>query len=139
MKQLETVSFRNRIQYPATGSGIEVSIGIKVDDKRAVRLTAKVDTGADFCIFKREYAEALGIDVETGELKRFETATAPFDAYGHTVTLSCLDWNFDTIVYFAAQAEFPRNVLGRFGWLQQFRIGIIDYDSTLLLSRYDDD
>lgn len=108
------------------------------DGGRTVRLMAKVDTGATFCVFQRECAEQLEIEVESGELLSIDTATGSFEAYGHPVTLSCFDWKFDTIVYFAAQAEFPRNVVGRVGWLQHLRLGIIDHDSALLLSHYDE-
>jgi hypothetical protein len=43
---------------------------------------------------------------------------------------------FETAVYFASGAEFPRNVVGRHGWLHNFRVGIIDQDCLLLLSQY---
>jgi hypothetical protein len=43
------------------------------------------------------------------------------------------------IAYFTAMHDFKRNVLGRKGWLQQMRIGIIDYDGKLYLSAYDDE
>ena len=42
------------------------------------------------------------------------------------------------MVYFAAPADFSRSVVGRSGWLQHFRLGLIDYDTMLLLSHYDD-
>jgi hypothetical protein len=53
------------------------------------------------------------------------------------VTIACFDWHFDSFVFFAAAAEIQRNALGRQGWLQQFRVALIDYDSVLHLSRYD--
>ena len=67
------------------------------------------------------------------------TAAGSFDAYGHNVTLSCFEWELETIVYFAAHEGFTRNVVGRSGWLQQFRLALIDHDSMLFLSHYDDD
>jgi len=39
-------------------------------------------------------------------------------------------------VFFPAAREIQRNVLGRQGWLQQFRVALIDYDSVLHLSHY---
>ncbi len=60
------------------------------------------------------------------------------DVYGHAVKLSCLEWEFETTVYFAGSEEFHRNVVGRVGWLEHFRLGIIEHDSTLYLSHYDD-
>jgi hypothetical protein len=60
-------------------------------------------------------------------------------AYGHELTLSALGYQFDVTVYFAADQSFPRNVLGRHGWLQQLRLGIVDYDGKLYASRYDEE
>lgn len=42
------------------------------------------------------------------------------------------------MVYFAADDYFPRNLLGRHGWLDQVRVGVIDYEGLLFLSRYSD-
>lgn len=100
---------------------------------------AKVDTGASFCIFQRDYAEQVGItSVESGVYQPVSTATGSFDAYGHALVIGCLDWEFETTVYFAAPPGYSRNVVGRVGWLQHFRLGLIDHDSLLLLSHYDD-
>jgi hypothetical protein len=103
-----------------------------------VRLLAKVDTGATFCIFQRDYAEQLGVDLERGRYQEVRTQTGRFDTYGHTMNLACLGWEFETVVYFAALEEFNRNVVGRVGWLEHFRVGLIHHDSKLFLSRYDD-
>lgn len=104
----------------------------------AAHLTASVDTGASFCIFERGYGELLGLDVEAGELEVFGTATGTFKAYRHPVTLSVLGNSFDTMVYFAGHEGFGRNVLGRRGWLDRVRLGLVDYEGKLYLSRYGD-
>jgi hypothetical protein len=135
---LETLTFRSKYGYSHSKAGIEIPIFLKVDDARSVRLLAKVDTGASFCIFQRDYADQLGIDVESGLREVVSTPTGRFVAYGHTVTLSCMDWDLETTVYFAAQFDFHRNVLGRFGWLERFRLGLVDHDAMLFLSHYDD-
>ena len=44
----------------------------------------------------------------------------------------------DAMVYFAAEYGFPRNVLGRRGFIDRLRLGIVDYDGVLLASAYDD-
>jgi hypothetical protein len=59
-----------------------------------------------------------------------------FDAYGHMLTLEALRYSFDVTVYFAAHESFRRNVLGRRGWIDHLRLGIIEYESKLYLSRY---
>ena len=97
---------------------------------------AYVDTGSSSCIFKRGHADMLGIEVESGHPLRFQTAAGSFDTYGHELTLETLGYSFDVTVYFAAHESFTRNVLGRRGWLDQVRLGIVEYESKLYLSRY---
>ena len=138
MKDLETLVFREKHSYLNASTGIEVPVSLTAGEGRTVRLLAKVDTGAAFCIFQREYADQLGLEVENGVRQTMGTANGSFETYGHTVTLTCFDWTFETVVYFAEAEEIHRNVVGRVGWLQRFRIGIVDHESLLLLSHYDD-
>lgn len=67
----------------------------------------------------------------------FQTAVGSFDAYGHTLTLETLGYSFDVMVYFASDESFTRNVLGRRGWLDQVRLGVVEYEGQLYPSRYD--
>lgn len=62
-----------------------------------------------------------------------------FLAYGHAVTLSVSDFDFDMVAYFAADESFNRNVLGRHGFLDRVLIGLDDYAGKLYLRRNDDD
>jgi len=112
-----------------------VPVELEFADK-AVRTDAYIDTGATFCVFKRELATALDIDIESGTPLRFSTVTGGFDAYGHVVTVKTFGYSFDVMVYFAAFEAFTRNVLGRRGWLDQFQLGLVEYESTLYLNRY---
>ena len=134
---MQTLTFQKTHAYPAA-AGIEIPISLHVGNGRPVRLLANVDTGASFCIFQRQYAEQLGIVVESGVRQSVGTAAGSFDAYGHGLKMSCLGWEFEATVYFAAPAGFSRNVVGRSGWLQHFRIAIIDHDSLLHLSQYNE-
>ena len=70
--------------------------------------------------------------------KRLETLTRVLTAYGHEVVLELLGLKLQTVVYFAERDEVRRNLLGRQGWLQLLRLGIVDYDSELYLSLYDE-
>lgn len=133
---MTTLSFDVVHTYPDNEDGIELSVMLKAGSHET-RLQAKVDTGATYCIFERAYAEALGIEVESGIPMRISTATGAFEAYGHEVTLECLSWEIPCVAYFAGNESFGRNVLGRHGWLQQFRVAIVDYDSKIYLAKYD--
>ena len=135
---MTTIDYKARYVYERTSVGIEIPSVLIVGDVE-VRLNAKVDTGAEFCIFQRAYAEQLEIDVETGMRESILTAGGTrFTVYGHEVRMCCLEWEFDTFVYFAEAPGFNRNVVGRTGWLQKFRFGLVEADSTLYLSHYDD-
>lgn len=114
---------------------IIVPVELEFADK-LVRADAYIDTGATFCVFKRELAIALDINVESGTPLRFSTVTGGFDAYGHVVTVKTLGYSFDVTVYFAAFEAFTRNVLGRRGWLDQIQLGLVEYESILYLNRY---
>jgi len=118
-------------------SSISVPVTLRYGQDK-VTFAADVDTGSTFCIFDRGHAETLGLSVESGEPTRFKTVTGSFDAYGHMVRLETLGYSFDVTVYFAAHESFFRNVLGRRGWLDQLRLGLIEYESKLYLSRYNE-
>jgi hypothetical protein len=66
------------------------------------------------------------------------TVAGDFLTYAHEVNLVVLGIETTTTVYFAADESFSRNVLGRQGWLDRVRLGLVDYDGTLYLSAYDD-
>jgi hypothetical protein len=99
---------------------------------------AKIDTGATLCVFQREYADELDIDVETGIRQIVLTATGRFETYGRTVMLSCLDLDTESTVYFAGTYEFSRNVLGLHGWLDKIRFGLVHHDNCLFMSPSDE-
>ncbi len=87
-------------------------------------------------MFSRDIAEALDIVVEAGQLQKMRTLTGVFETYGHELSYSVLGHEFIATLYFAADQEISRNVLGRRGWLDRLRVGIIDYDHSLLIADY---
>ena len=135
---MHRLAFHQRHIYSDQSVGIEIPVRLDIGNQ-TVRLIAKIDTGASFCIFAREYAEPLGIEVEQGTRQVLSTVTGNFTVYGHAAKLSCLGVEIDAIIYFAEMPNFARNVLGRTGWLHQLRLGIVDHDSAIFLSHYDDE
>ncbi len=99
---------------------------------------AKVDTGAEFCLFERTFADSLEIDVENGYREKFSTLGGGLSAYGHEIELETLGLRFQSYVYFAESYEIKRNLLGRQGWLQLVKLGLDDYRSELYLSPNDE-
>jgi hypothetical protein len=130
-----SLEFDTTHQYTEAKDGINVPITIGIGSL-SVDLLAKLDTGAAHCIFERKYGEMLGLAVESGRLQRFRTVTGSFAAYEHEVTIQTLGIEFQAVVFFAQDSTFSRNFLGRSGWLDRLRIGIIDCDRMLFVAPY---
>jgi hypothetical protein len=81
-------------------------------------------------------ANWLGLDIESTVPENIATVTGSFQAYPHTITLEVLGIRSDATVYFAAHDQFTRSVLGRIGWLDHVKLGLIDYETKPLLSPY---
>jgi hypothetical protein len=133
----ESLSFRHVFLYELQKFGITVPVRLD-SSARFVEFKAKVDTGASYCIFARIYGETLGLNIEQGILEEISTVMGNFQVYGHSVTLTVMGISFETTVYFAANPQFVRNVLGRQGWMDRLRIGLVEYEGKLYLSEYDD-
>ena len=71
--------------------------------------------------------------------QRFRTANSGFEAFGHEVEISVLGMTTHSMVYFFADPIINKNVLGRVGWLDRMRIGLVDHDSRIYLAPYDKD
>jgi hypothetical protein len=107
----EILTFRKFFHYALEQIGITIPIRLQCGDKQSV-CTAKVDTGASFCICARAHGEELGLDIEAGRPQRIGTVMGSFLTFAHPVTLSMLEISFETTVYFAEKASFNHNVLG---------------------------
>jgi hypothetical protein len=134
---MHNIAFQKAHRYDAKSHGISLPIELANGTNR-VRFDTKLDTGAEFCLFKREYGEMLGLAIESGERRTLSTLTGTLVAYGHEVSLRVLGLDFELVAYFYESPDFRRSVLGRTGWLPTTRLGIVDYDQMLYLSRYDD-
>ena len=129
------LTFSSRETYDTRLEGITIEARLILEE-RSVICQAKIDTGGQVCLFMREIAETLGIDIETGHPHSLNTLAGSLTAYGHTVKLQTLGLEFDSLVYFATDYGLPRNLLGREGWLQKVSLAIIDYDATIYISPY---
>jgi hypothetical protein len=132
---MHQIDFDRLVPYDSESAGITIPTVLGFSD-RQVSLEAKVDTGASVCIFEGSHADALGLDIESGLPLRISTATGTFLSYGFRVTLTVAEMQFDSLVYFAAVPDVRRNVLGRHGWLELVKLGLLDYERKLYLSRY---
>ncbi len=131
----EILEFNVLHEYSLFKVGITIEAILNKNSLR-VDVEAKIDTGSTYCIFERHHGEGLDLDIEGGTLVDISTATGSFRAYGHELTLTVLGIETVSTVYFAESDYFDRNVLGRIGWLDRVKLGLIDQEGKLFLSKY---
>jgi hypothetical protein len=133
------IIFHQRFLYEHHTRGIFIPVTLVLGEAETT-CGAKLDTGADYCYFGREHAEEIGIKLHDGHLLRVETNRPDQSMifYGHEIRLQTLGYEVVTMVYFWEQYNLPRNLLGRAGWLNKFRIGLNEHDLELYLSHYDE-
>jgi len=133
----ETIEFEVAEGYNIYEVGITVDTNLRLADLN-VDVDARIDTGSTFCVFNRYFGERLGIEIETGLEVRISTATGTFRAFGHEVDLTVLGIVFVSTVYFAESENFDRNVLGRTGFLDRVKFGLVEPEGKVFLARYVD-
>ena len=116
---------------------VSVPISLSASSSLSAGILANVDTGSTFCIFERVYADILGLDLASGVKQRIATATGSFYCFGHELTMSVFDLEWQAFVYFAEPESFNLNVVGRLGFLDRLKIGIVDYQKHLYLGVYE--
>ena len=127
------LEFSRLLRYDTRQPGINVPVTLKLGDLYA-DVAAKLDTGCTDCVFERAHGEALELVIESGDLKRFRTATGNFSAYGHMVRLAVEEFEFEALVYFAADDFFDRNVVGQHGFLNHLLVGLDDNAGRVFLN-----
>lgn len=136
-----SLTFNEQINYSDNEQGINFDVVLSTNDNNFVSVTVKLDTGSTFCIFQRKYAEALGLEVEKGTQEFIRTAKGNFTAYGHTInTINMNFYNMEwtAAIYFAQDESFPVNVVGRAGFLNFIKIGLVDYEQLLYVTPYNE-
>ena len=133
---MHSLAFTQVHAYANNGNGVAVPI-LPRSGANKVRLVASVDTGASFCLFAGELAEKLGLDLTSGERKRFRTANSSLETFGHEIEIGTMGVVTYSMVYFFADPSIIKNVLGRAGWLDRVRLALIHHDNTIYLAPHD--
>jgi hypothetical protein len=66
----------------------------------------------------------------------YRTVTGSFLAYGHEMTVRTLGLEWSAVIYFYAAGNQHGNFIGRQGWLDRIRLGLVHYDQHAYLSPY---
>lgn len=93
-------------------------------DKKSVKYSALIDSGADYCIFHAEMADLLGLEVKKGEkLTFFGTSGEPQIAYFHTVQIELAGWSMELYCGFSYDMQsLPYGILGQTGFFDRFKL-----------------
>lgn len=127
--------FEESFHYDDHADGIVIPVTLH-SGQLSHQCFAAVDCGASVCLFSREIAELLELEVERGEYKRMRTLTGSLEAYGHEVSIKALGLVVVSTVYFARYTGLPRNLLRRLGWLRKMNFGLVDQDSLIYAGHY---
>jgi hypothetical protein len=101
-----------------------------------VELRARLDTGAADCLFDRFYADILGLP-ESGVERYYRTVTGSFQqAFGYEVTIETLGLQWSALVFFHGMGNPAHAFVGRRGWLDRVRLGLVHYEQKLFLGQY---
>ena len=131
------LSFAQVHSYAGRDTSVTLPVVLR-SGERVVDLIASLDTGAAYCLFESDYAAELGLTLTSGVQTRFRTANRSFDAFGHEVEIDVVGIVVHSLVYFFAEPSIHKNVLGRGGWLDRVRVGLVDHERQVFLAAHDD-
>jgi len=126
------LNFPVRRQFRTSENGIIIPCSL-LSGNLIIDSYAKVDTGSEYCLFQREVAEELQIEVENGFPIKLSTLTGSFTCYAHTVLLDTFGIQFESVVLFHPGRNTSRNILGRVGWLNNLHLGLTMDDELIYL------
>lgn len=119
-------------RFETTDAGLVIPCMLERNAVQA-KLYAKVDPGSEYCVFTRELADELGIEVLDGLPVRLSTLTGVFTANAHWVTLHTLGIRVESFVLFHPAYGADRNILGRRGWLNNLHMALTMDDEMIHL------
>ena len=131
------LNFEKLVLFGNSEEGIKLEVEVRYSDV-SVKIDTRIDTGATYSIFERRFGEELGLEIESGMRQWFGTATGTFYAYGFRVMLITAGIELDSMVFFAEDESFTKNVLGRITWLDNLIPGLIDGKGEIYLSRFNE-
>ena len=123
-----------RFDYTRIGDNFFPMLDVElISSGESVVTKAYVDSGATYSIFKKELAEILNIDVESGK-KIFPIGIGGhICAYVHEINMKVGDAEFKTEVLISDELLVRFNILGRIGLFDHFKICFDDKNRALEL------
>lgn len=94
---------------------------------KSLSVSALIDSGASFSIFRPEIAEYLDIDIEKGKSLFLEGVGGRILGYLHMIPVQVGDTKFVCKIIFSREFTVSFNLVGRYNFFQQF---LITFDET---------
>ncbi len=126
------LTFPIKRQFRTTQQGITIPVSL-TQNTFTVTCYAKVDPGGEYCLFQRELADDLQIDVLEGLPVKLDTLAGSLTGYTHTVELITFGLAFESVVLFTPAYGMKRNILGRRGWLNNLHMALTMDDEAIYL------
>lgn len=101
--------------------------------KKVVRISALIDSGATISIFKNEVAEQLGIKIETGKEIYLGGVGGHIKGYVHKLEVETGGKKFPCPIVFSREYLVSFNLLGRQAFFKRFRITFEEKKNLLKL------
>ena len=101
--------------------------------KTSLSVSALVDSGASFSIFRPEIAEYLEIDIENGKSFFLEGVGGRILGYLHNVPVQVGEKRFDCKMVFSREFTVSFNLVGRNNFFQQFIVTFNEKQKQLIL------
>lgn len=124
---MPTIDFPVVRRYLGTPPDAEPKVAVKLSridrPDRHVRTLALVDSGADHCLFQREFGERLGLELDDLPLASGQTAGGPIQIPVCRLQVEILGQVFECRVGFVEGEKLPNNLLGRQGVFDQIQVG----------------
>lgn len=91
-------------------------------DVKKINTSAVVDSGASISIFNSSTGRELGLDIDSGEKRIFQGASAKLVGYVHTVKLLVAGIEIECKVAFSDELSTSFNLLGRQDIFHNFKV-----------------
>ena len=100
---------------------------------KSLSVSALIDSGASFSIFRPEIAEYLDIDIEKGKALFLEGVGGRILGYLHMVPVQVEDRRFACKIIFSREFTVSFNLIGRDNFFQKFLITFAEAERLLIL------
>ena len=117
---------KGKVFYPI----VDLTISGKV---KSLSVSALIDSGASFSVFRPEIAEYLDIDIEKGKSLFLEGVGGRILGYLHMIPVQVGERRFVCKIIFSREFTVSFNLIGRDNFFQKFLITFAETEKLLIL------